>query len=261
MRRKAIAIVAALFLVAAGAAPVFATAPEDWSGWAQGSGGSAKIQDRVVQSNDDEHLLSDVYQWNGFTNDDSIPVYGYVGEDIEDVIDPDPKDPDVNPFPYQIDVSVPTKILWAAFESDLGAVSSPEYYIKNNNAQTPNGKDVSVTVYSFSKRAEGTHQGENEAIDRYLNLYITPTGVGFNTTNVNGVQILKGDNTSVTYIASTTPQTKILCTNGSVNNSASLGATKWTFKIGGAYAHASNPEGWTRAYTPEYDLVFKFAVV
>ncbi len=89
-----------------------------------------------------------------------IPVYGYVGPDAV-LIDPDPTDPDEKPKPtdpddvkYQINVSVPVKILWAVFESDvntstgIGEVTSPDYYIRNNSDELA----VSITATSFAAK-------------------------------------------------------------------------------------------------------------
>ncbi len=89
-----------------------------------------------------------------------VPVYGYVGPDAV-LIDPEPTEPDSKPDPtnpeeveYQINVSVPVKILWAVFDSDvdgsgIGTVTSPDYYIRNNSEQL----EVAVSATSFAAQS------------------------------------------------------------------------------------------------------------
>ncbi len=111
------------------------------------------------------------------SEDTEIPVYGYVGPDAV-LLDEDPDDPDTAPTPkdpnevdYEINVSVPVKILWAAFEGDkdssgIAEVASPDYYIRNNSEEL----SVSVTADSFS--ATGT---DNTYVDSYWEEALTLT--------------------------------------------------------------------------------------
>lgn len=63
-----------------------------------------------------------------------------------------------------VNVTVPVKILFAAFAEDQGKISSPVYEIGNNNHDFAVGYDVQVT--SFSAR----HTDANTAVDPYLHL-------------------------------------------------------------------------------------------
>ncbi|MDL2237501.1 hypothetical protein LJC56_06695 [Christensenellaceae bacterium OttesenSCG-928-K19] len=84
---------------------------------------------------------------NGADGKEVIPVYGYIGQDTT-IVDPDPEKPEVPPE-TEIYIEVPVKVLFAAFESDAGAISSPDYTI--TNLSTAN--DVKVEVESFVQRA------------------------------------------------------------------------------------------------------------
>jgi len=96
----------------------------------------------------------------------TIPVYGYVGEDAV-ITDNDPTNPDVPPevTTADINVSVPVKIIWAAFESDGGAITAPDYYIKNNSSTE--GHNLAVTLTKFI-----TENGHATTIDENLILNI-----------------------------------------------------------------------------------------
>ena len=73
-----------------------------------------------------------------------IPVFGYVGPNSE-VIPPDPETPEV-----EIYVEVPIKMLFAAFESDGGQVTSPQYTISNLSETS----DIKVEIVQFVQRPE-----------------------------------------------------------------------------------------------------------
>lgn len=83
---------------------------------------------------------------NGTDGKEVIPVYGYIGKDTS-IVDPDPTDPE-KPIETEIYVEVPVKILFAAFESDAGAVTSPDYTISNLSTVS----DIKVEIESFSQR-------------------------------------------------------------------------------------------------------------
>ena len=71
-----------------------------------------------------------------------IPVNGYIGKGAI-IIDPeDPEDP-----PVDIYVEVPVRMVFAAFESDVGKVTSPTYTITNLSEKV----DVKVEVEGFEQ--------------------------------------------------------------------------------------------------------------
>jgi hypothetical protein len=70
---------------------------------------------------------------------DVIPVYGFLGVDAE-VIVPDPMRPET-----EIYMEVPMRLLFAAFEGDNGAISSPYYAITNLSTVS----DVRIEIESF----------------------------------------------------------------------------------------------------------------
>ncbi|MGI6153252.1 MAG: hypothetical protein ACOYJB_05365 [Christensenellaceae bacterium] len=80
---------------------------------------------------------------NGADGKEVIPVYGYIGQDTA-IVDPDPENPEVKPE-TEIYVEVPVKIMFAAFESDGGAISSPDYTLTNLSTAT----DVKVEIQDF----------------------------------------------------------------------------------------------------------------
>jgi len=96
-----------------------------------------------------------------------IPVYGYIGEDAR-VTDPYPGDPEEPPIvtPNEINVSVPVKIIWAAFESGGGDVIAPKYTIKNNSS----ANDIDVELTSFEDTG-----ADNAIADADLTLNLTST--------------------------------------------------------------------------------------
>jgi len=67
-----------------------------------------------------------------------IPVFGYVGP-FEEIIIPEAP---------EIYVEIPVKILFAAFDTDNGAVTSPRYTIKNLSAKD----DIKVEIEDFTQR-------------------------------------------------------------------------------------------------------------
>ena len=170
---------------------------------------------------------SDIGYWsiNGDAPQDAtIPIYGYVGEDAT-ITDPDPDGPGDPPTitPYEINVSVPVKIMWAAFESDAGAVSAPNYKITNNSEQN----DVEVTLTSFL--GTGT---DNAAVDKDLALSLTGD---------LAKAVVTGNGTSASYF----------------NTPDVIGVIDardfWAFSLGGTYAG-----GFDTVYLPTYEMVLTF---
>jgi hypothetical protein len=88
---------------------------------------------------------------NSTANPEVIPMYGYIGPVVKNPVDPKPDDPIVNPW-KNLDVSVPVKFIWAAFEPEEGAANplhsdldAPEYQIINRSADY--GVEVLVTDF------------------------------------------------------------------------------------------------------------------
>ncbi|MCL2332007.1 MAG: hypothetical protein FWC54_00775 [Actinomycetia bacterium] len=151
-----------------------------------------------------------------------IPVYGYVGEDAA-ITDTDPGNPATPPTvtPYEINVSVPVKIIWAAFQTGGGVVTAPNYSIKNNSANN----DLDVTLTSFTARSSSA----NTAVDSNLVL------------NIVGTQMA---------------QTDVVGYTGSTPYSAVLGkSATWNFTLGGMYSGAYGAD-----YNPAYDMTLTFAL-
>ena len=164
-----------------------------------------------------------VFVQDGDGKDVTIPVYGYVGEDAV-ITDPDKDKPHIPPIvtPAEINVSVPVKIIWAAFESDKGDVTAPTYHIKNNST-TPD-YNLIVTLTSFD--AENPHAN---AINSALSLHIT--GAEMATPNVIGITNAK------TFEADFSAQ------------------ARWEFSLSGTY-----DGNFDIAYTPTYSMVLTFAL-
>ena len=80
------------------------------------------------------------------TEKETIPVHGYLGPDAH-VTNPEPEDPEPSED-TEIYVEVPVKILFAAFESDGGIITSPKHTITNLSAIS----DVKVEIEQFVQR-------------------------------------------------------------------------------------------------------------
>ncbi|MCC8022366.1 MAG: hypothetical protein LIO46_01070 [Clostridiales bacterium] len=167
--------------------------------------------------------------------DTDIPVWGYVGPDA--LVEPDP-DPDVDPKVTMIAVKVPVQILWAAFESDGGTITSSDYSITNDSTEA----DLKVTVADFD--AGLLNPTANAIVDDDLELYFTAVGTGFDA----GSRQLWDETNGSTLTANTTAET----------NTLDAGDT-WKFTLSGA---------WNGDFTslsdyqqPNYTLTLKFAVV
>jgi hypothetical protein len=154
----------------------------------------------------------------------TIPVYGYIGEDAE-ITDDDPDDPNEEPTVnlYEINVSVPVKIIWAAFESDGNLVTAPSYHIKNNAHAVDDSRDVDVKLVSFT----GTNQ---DATDINSNLTLNLTG-------------------------------DIALTNVVGHISQALGSGElaqqgtWNFSLDGTWSG-----GFATTYNPTYSMVLEFSI-
>jgi hypothetical protein len=204
-----------------------------------------------------------------------VPVYGYVGEAknvVDNGTDPDgdgiktdPENPNLPPsyVPYLVNVSVPTKIIWAAFETDKGVITAPEYKIVNNSLKN----NLNVTLVSFTAGYTGYNNGDtaaNTVVDKDLTLNIAAPA-GDTSSPFAQEEVVKGTDQSVTYFGSS-PANSNPIKDGSNNNAVLAKATKseqgevtthpWNFTIGGSYTGS-----FTTEYHPTYTMTLKFEVV
>lgn len=165
---------------------------------------------------------------NGEDGKEIIPVYGYIGKDTT-IVDPEPENPEVPPE-TEIYVEVPVKVMFAAFESDAGSVSSPNYTI--TNLSTAN--DVKVEIENFAQRA-------NPAVDLdgKLSLKLTDHAGADLVTSV-----FPADYSSTKLLAGNLPKKA----DGS-------DANKLGFAIGGIWSGAFDSE-----LHPAFDMTLKFSV-
>lgn len=166
---------------------------------------------------------------------DTVPVYGYIGEDAN-IIDPNPGNPTtppvITPTGTAINVTVPTKIIWASFAS-TGTVTSPSYHIDNNSTTV----DLDVTLVSFTANATAG----NTAVDPNLTL------------NITGTQMAQaGVMSAGTGYAPGTPSAY---TATFARAASSTTPTTWNFAIGGTYSGT-----YGTSYEPTYNMVLRFSV-
>jgi hypothetical protein len=158
------------------------------------------------------------------TTSTTVPVNGYVGE--AGAIDED------GVTSHEVNVSVPTKVMWAAFEtsdSDSGSITAPEYKIRNNSRTNA----LKVTLTSFNKADGNT---ANTEVDKNLTLNLTG--------NLAKEEIVKGNGSAATYtINNTTAFTGSLATQAD-----------WNFSLDGQYTGS-----YDGAKSPTYNMVFSFA--
>jgi hypothetical protein len=169
-----------------------------------------------------------------------IPVYGYVGPEDE-LIDPEPEDPDKPPIVAEVNVSVPVKIIWAAFEPESpgpsAPIAAPNYYIQNHSSKY----DLKVKVERFQPRVSAGNTG----VDGYLELNLIGKANEFELTNVladgaGGVPSFPVAGGSEIVFSGTLYK----------------GGTKWGFTLGGTWSGAFN----SNAYTPVYDMILLFSL-
>jgi hypothetical protein len=169
-----------------------------------------------------------------------IPVYGYVGPE-EALIDPDPEDPEAPPIAAEVNVSVPVKIIWAAFEPETATpsapIAAPNYYIQNRSSE----HDLKVKLESFQPRSSAGNTG----VDGYLKLNL----VG--KTNEFGLSRVLANGTSGTPAFPVNVGTAI-----AFSDTFTKGGTKWEFTLGGSWSGTFV----TSAYTPIYDMVLVFSL-
>ena len=135
-------------------------------------------------------------------------------------------------------VSVPVKLLWAAFDGGGGSIESPEYQIINNSyfSVDVGAKLTNVNYYD----PDGTTVVAAPAADKELSLDLTGS-------TANGVTAL---NTS----------TSLLFGESAYRNLGTLGAkVTGGFTIGGSY-FGTIPTNASQALYPEYGMEFKFSI-
>ena len=135
-------------------------------------------------------------------------------------------------------VSVPVKLLWAAFDGGGGSIGSPEYQIINNSyfSVDVGAKLTNVNHYD----PDGTTVVAAPAADKELSLDLTGS-------TANGVTAL---NTS----------TSLLFGESAYRNLGTLGAkVTGGFTIGGSY-FGTIPTNASQALYPEYGMEFKFSI-
>ena len=153
-----------------------------------------------------------------------ITVYGYVGSDVHTV----PTDPET---PLEIYVEVPVQFLFAAFESDDGAITSPKFTISNLSETT----DVMVEIENFEQRADCYVELAGQLSLKILNAACEPVVDDLMGHDYSESQLLSGRLARYT--------------EGFTNN-------KFEFIIGGFWSGLFNEE-----LTPTFEMTVKFTAV
>ena len=167
-----------------------------------------------------------------------IPVYGYIGPDTT-IVDPDPENPDKPPEfnMTDINVAVPVKILWAAFASDNGDITSPTYQIKNLSLDN----DLDVSIINFEEMP-GINTDAADLKDK-LTLKIVSAG-----SQLGDVDLIDSSHAYTDFKA--TPYTA-----PAPLEKGEVGLPKiWNFTIGGEYSGTFDDN----QYTPMYNIEFQF---
>lgn len=159
-----------------------------------------------------------------------VPVFGYIGPDanITDPIDPidvtDPTvPPTVTPIATDMEISLPVRLMWAAFASDGGQIVSPTYTIENKSAFA-----VDVELTSFNN----TTTEANVAMDE---------GIVISLTDLNPLA------TNVVGMTTALPLETLSAANGTRPSTQ--------FNIGGSYTGS-----FRTPYLPTYSMVLTFAI-
>lgn|GEM_PF-3141285 len=119
-----------------------------------------------------------------------VEMAGYLGEDA--II----TDPDQPPTKYEINVTVPTALVWAAFESKAGVLDSPKYKIINNSQANV----VTVDIASFEAKASTAQKPlDNDEIDKNLELAFDYK-LNDTADTKGAIVLIKGDKTTATYL-------------------------------------------------------------
>ena len=149
-----------------------------------------------------------------------IPVYGYIGP-LSPIIPTDPE--------TEIYVEVPIKIMFAAFDTQEGAVSSPVFKITNLSEKT----DIKVEIADFSQQIEPAIN-LNDSLSLKL---VTPA---------------KTDLVSELFPADYS--TAKVMTDKLVKNTEDAGDNVLSFTIDGTWSGSFNEE-----IQPVFDMTLKFS--
>lgn len=136
-----------------------------------------------------------------------------------------------------IDVSIPTEMLWAAFESDFSggsaALTSANHYVECNTGTSV--ADVDVTVTGFTTKTSSP---------------LLPTSatltLGLNVSDVNGTSKITG-------------VTNLFSLGGGVKIAAMTPGDKINMEVTGSYADTAPFP--TSAIQPEYEMVLRLDAV
>ncbi|MDR1068173.1 MAG: hypothetical protein LBL36_02875 [Clostridiales Family XIII bacterium] len=163
--------------------------------------------------------------------DTDIPVYGFISEDVDGILDDDSEDEGEQPYldTYAINVEVPVKLIWAAFEGDEGDITAPDYHITNLSR----ANDLTVTMTDFVIKDEDS---DATTIDSDLTL------------NITGTQMALAD------VVGMTSRTDAYATTLFKRVDLST-ANTWNFSLGGTW-----DGDWSTTYTPQYTMTLKFEV-
>ena len=162
--------------------------------------------------------------------EETIPVYGYVGPD-KSVIPPDTGG-EGEPSPVEIYVEVPTKILFAAFESKEGEITSPKFTITNLSELN----DIRVEIESFEQR-----NSDDVNLDGRLSLKL--------------VDVSNEDVVPELFPSSYSPPGKLLLDSLS-KSVEGFDNNKFVFMVGGMWSGSFDEE-----LQPVFDMVVKFSSV
>ena len=166
----------------------------------------------------------------------NIPIYGYIGQNA-DISDTDPSNPDtapiITPNGTSISVTVPTKVIFAAFAENGGEISSPDYVITNNSKTS----SVTVTLASFT-----ANSGEdNSAVDPSLSLNLKYS-----------YDAEKEESIFANGTGTTSPIEIVRCLESDQTGS-SVFRNSMAFSLSGEYSGSFSADR-----TPSYEMVFRF---
>lgn len=152
--------------------------------------------------------------------------------------DPDPGEP-TNPW-TSLDMSIPVKFIWAAFDdgtnASSAAVVSPTYKIINNSQ-----KDVEVSVTHFDKT------NDLAAVDGSVTLKFDAISGGMASPTLDSINSASPGSAETLGVLSGTATT------------GSSSGQNWNFTIDGT--HTPDTGGWpTVLKTPDYKVIFNFSL-
>jgi hypothetical protein len=176
--------------------------------------------------------------------DDDVDIDGYIGPDANW------EDPEEPPKVYVINVSVPTKLIWAAFQSDEGTIKSPGYHILNNGGA--DADDLAVTIEAFTAKASNS---DNDEVDKFVTLNLVKTGgEGF---TVASTPLIAGNGSVPNYLNNVSAPIPLGTISPNIN-STTTDANKWLFTLEGSVEPDLFDESDEDGFNPDYTLTLKF---